>query len=88
MLRLTGYPAFDGDLESISPIDLVDEISDETRITIFVGKNDAVTKPYFSHDYGAALKKAGKKAELHDIEGDHEIFLNSYVTTALIEAIS
>ncbi len=88
MYRSTKYPVFDGDLESTSPIDLVSKISDETRITMFVGKDDAITKPYLSHDYESALANAGKNAELRVIEGDHEIFLSSHVTTAVAEAVS
>lgn len=76
-----------GDLAVVSPMDLIDNISLKTNISIFIGKDDKTTKPYLSIDYHKALEKAGKSSELKIIEGKHNIFKYEQVIDAVLTTI-
>lgn len=88
MYKSSQYEGFKRSLDTISPIKLVDDVSNETGITLFVGKNDKVTKPYLSNEYFSALKKAGKKVDYHVIDGDHELFLNPVILESVVNIVS
>lgn len=88
MLTLTRKPVFEGELDNVSPIDIVGQISDQISITILVGNNDLVTPPALNRKYHSALVKAGKDAKFIMIKGDHEIFLSSEALSEISEVIS
>ena len=88
MLKKTQYRGFSGDLDISSPVDVVNEISDDTGITMFVGESDEVTKPYLSREYKTALSRSGKEAELYMIDGDHEIFLDRQVIESVLSKVN
>ncbi len=86
MLKLTKYKGFRGNIDVVSPINLVSNISEKTKITLFVGKNDKVTKPYLTEKFHQALINYKKQSELFIIDGDHEIFLDDSVLNKVVEA--
>ncbi len=71
-----------------SPIDLVNEVSENTKISILVGDSDDVTKTYLSERYSLALKKAGKDVEFQEITGGHNIFLTAPVISNVLDIIN
>ena len=87
MFKLKKYPLFLGKLSTKSPIDLVHEINEKTKVNVFCGADDPITQPYLSERYVESLILAKKKASLFLIEGEHDIFLNDEVTSSLINII-
>ena len=87
MYKKSQYDGFKGDLDVSSPIDLVSRISDETKISIFVGDKDDVAKPYLSQEYEKVLKSAHKQVQLTEIRGNHKLFLNIKIIEALIDVV-
>lgn len=79
MFESTGYDGFKGDLDVVSPVDVVSSIADDTGISLFVGRNDQTTRVYLSQTYLERLQNAGKNAELHIVEGKHNIFLHDQI---------
>lgn len=77
--KVSKFHRFKDSLEVVSPIEMVDGISSDTKITIIVGKDDDNTKPYLSEEYFNALKDAGKNASYHVIPGEHNVFLYELV---------
>ncbi|MBQ4836844.1 alpha/beta hydrolase family protein [Pseudoalteromonas luteoviolacea] len=88
MYKSSHYEGFKKSLATISPIELIDNVANEIGITLFVGKDDKVTKPYLSNEYFAALKKAGKKVDYHVIDGDHRLFLNQTILNSVVDVVS
>ncbi|WP_168188016.1 S9 family peptidase [Hahella sp. CCB-MM4] len=84
MFQLTGKSFFKGDLDVISPVDQVNDVSTNTHITLITGKEDPVARPTLSHEYFEALQKADKSAELITVDGGHEIFLSPPVIRQLL----
>jgi len=87
MLALTKQPVFKGPLQVTSPHEMVSKIPPSTQITVFVGKEDAVTKPELSLQYTKALAASGLEPDFHLIEGDHEILLSNAVISEVAKAI-
>ena len=80
MFQLTGQPVFQGEIETLSPIELITGMSDQVEVTLMVGSQDEVVPPGFSEQYETAARKHGKKVRLVRLEGEgHEIFLNPAV---------
>ena len=80
MLELTGISVFEGQIDTLSPIEQVDVISNKVAITLMVGTQDKVTPPKFSEKFVSALSSQGKKAELILLEDKlHNAFLNPRV---------
>jgi len=88
MYQSSQYEGFRGKINAISPVDLVDKISSDTGISIFVGKNDDVAKPYLSKEYFELLKSADKKVNYHVINGNHRLFLNPIIIKEVIAVIA
>jgi predicted esterase len=88
MFKLNQYGGFKGDLDISSPIDLVSAVASETKISIYIGRNDNITKPYLSNQYHSALIKAGKISELLTIDGNHEIFQSEPVVQGVINSVN
>ena len=88
MFSLTNKSIFRGNIETLSPINLVDHLSKKTTISIFVGKDDKNTRPILSEKYKKAATKQGSKVTLELIEGQHDIFLSPDIINAITEIVS
>jgi len=88
MFSLTNKSIFRGNIDTLSPIDLVDRLSKKTTISIFVGKNDKVAIPILSEKYKKAVIKRGLKVTLAFIEGQHDIFLSPDIISAITGIIN
>jgi predicted esterase len=88
MFSLTKKPIFKGNIEALSPIDLVEHLSKKTIISIFVGKDDKVARPILSERYKTAATKEGLNVSLEVIDGQHNIFLGSDIINAITEIVS
>jgi len=87
MYKISKYEGFKGDLGISSPIDLVSQISDDTKINIYFGNKDETAKPYLSLNYEKALKSQGKQVQSKELEGGHNIFLNDEIIQSLVGVI-
>ena len=87
MLALSKKPIFQGDIETLSPLDLVELLNESAVISMFVGKNDRITKPYISENYKRAVTEKGAKVTLQIIDGKHDIFLNPLILDAMTDII-
>ena len=84
MFERTGEPIFHGEIETLSPIDLIAEVSDRVEVTLIVGSQDEIAPLRFSEQYETAARNLGKKVKLVRLEGEgHEIFLNPAVFAEL-----
>jgi pimeloyl-ACP methyl ester carboxylesterase len=84
MFEQTGLPAFQGEIETLSTIDLIAEMSDRVEVTLMVGSQDEIAPHCFSEQYETAARKLDKKVKLVHLEGDgHEIFLKPAVFAEL-----
>ena len=84
MFERTGVPAFKGDIETLSPIDQIADVSDQIDITLVVGSQDEIAPPCFSEQYELAARENGKNVKLVRLEGvGHEIFLEPAVFAEL-----
>lgn len=88
MFALTHKSIFKGNIETLSPIDLVDQLNEKTTISIFTGKDDKVARPVLSEKYKKAVTKIGSKATFELIEGAHDIFLSTDIINAITEIIT
>lgn len=88
MLDLSKKPIFSGDLETLSPIELVDHLNENTKISMFVGKNDRITQSIISKHYKKAATEKGAKVTLKIIEGKHDIFLSPLILNEMTEILS
>ena len=88
MFLLTKKSIFRKNIETLSPIDVVEHVSNKTIISIFVGKDDKVTRPVLSEQYKTAATKKGLKVTLEVIDGQHDIFLSSYIINAITKIVS
>ncbi len=88
MFSLTNKSIFRGNIDTLSPIDLVDRLSKKTTISILVGKNDKVAIPILSEKYKKAVTKKGLKITLALIEGQHDIFLSPDIINAITGIIN
>ena len=87
MYKLTNKSIFDGDLEAISPIELVEHISNRTAVTLFVGKDDVVTNIALSNEYKSALEQAKINTTMHVVDGEHNIFLKGEIVDAITSVV-
>jgi pimeloyl-ACP methyl ester carboxylesterase len=84
MFQLTGQPVFQGEIDTLSPVEQITGMSDQAHVTMMVGSQDNVTPPGLSERYQAVAATLGKKAKLVQLEGKgHEIFLEPAVFAAL-----
>ena len=84
MFEQTGEPAFQGKIETLSPIEQITGMSDQVEVTLMVGSEDEVAPPSFSEQYETAARKHGKRVRLVRLEGEgHEIFPSPAVFAAL-----
>ncbi len=87
MYKRNRYDGFKGGLTITSPLDLVEHIDPNTDITIIIGKDDDVTKPYLSDEYHSALTRTGKISRKLVVDGQHEIFMSDSVVTEVLKSI-
>jgi len=87
MYGLTKKTIFKGDLDVVSPIDMVERISRKTKVALFVGEEDRVTKVALSAGYKTALEKAGIRASMRVIQGKHNIFLKDEIIDAVVKLV-
>ncbi len=87
MYERNAFEGFLGDLEISSPVDLVRKISPKTRVYVYVGRQDDITRPHLSRQYHRALLDAGKTAELFTIDGNHEVFLSEPVVQGVLREL-
>ncbi|WP_262695402.1 alpha/beta hydrolase family protein [Kordiimonas aquimaris] len=87
MYKTSKYEGFNGQLNVVSPIDVVDSVSADTSISIYVGDNDNVTQEYLSLQYYNHLSTLGKKADLHVLKGEHDIFLHEEIINSIISKV-
>lgn len=84
MKTLYPSPLWDQPVPSVSPMDVVDNISQKTRIWLMVGEKDNVAPPVFTQRYAAALKKHGIDTDVAVLPGrDHEILVDDAVIREL-----
>ena len=75
MLKLTGNPAFQGKIDTLSPKDLIGNLSPKVPVTMLVGTADDIAPPTLSEAYRDAAQNAGKSVKLIELPGKgHEIF--------------
>lgn len=87
MFELTKKDVFKGNLNKVSPIDMVEQVSNKISITLLAGDKDMITPPHLIRRYQSALLKAKKDVKLRIIEGDHEIFLSKDAVSSALEII-
>jgi predicted esterase len=89
MKTLYPSPLWDQPVPSVSPMNVVDKISQKTRIWMMVGEKDNVAPPDFTQRYAAALKKHGIDADVTVLPGrDHEILLDDAAIPELSKVIA
>jgi predicted esterase len=88
MFSLTHKSIFKGNIETLSPIDLVDHLNKKTTISIFAGKDDKVARPILSEKYKKATTEIGSKVTFELVEGQHDIFLSTDIINAITEIIT
>ena len=80
MFQKTKFAGFRGPIPTLSPIELVNGLSDQVAITMVVGDSDDVAPPSLSESYQAKAAKLGKHVRLIQLKGEgHEILLNPAV---------
>jgi pimeloyl-ACP methyl ester carboxylesterase len=84
MFQLTGRLVFQGEIDTLSPVEQITGVSDRVHVTMMVGSQDTVTPPGLSERYQAVAAQLGKHVRLVQLEGKgHEIFLDPAVFAAL-----
>ncbi|WP_298772322.1 hypothetical protein [uncultured Shewanella sp.] len=78
MFKFSFNPLFIGQLNRISPLQLIDKISSHACIHVICGTEDNITKAYLSERYVTKLTQAGKHVRYDGIEGDHAIFMHPF----------
>jgi len=72
MNTLRPNPTWNEPMTSVSPIDVVDKISPNTRISLIVGEKDDIAPPEFTLEYASALRKHGIEPKVIVLPGrDH-----------------
>lgn len=87
MFSLTQEAVFSGDISVLSPHMLANTVSDDTRVSLIVGSEDVVTRPYLSERYMELLKSYGVSVTMTIIQGEHNILLTTDVLTAVARAV-
>ncbi|NEQ47666.1 MAG: alpha/beta fold hydrolase [Leptolyngbya sp. SIOISBB] len=89
MFTKTGSDAFKGDIDSLSVLHDIDQISDALKIRLIVGETDDVTPPELGLQYAALLEDAGKTVDVVRVGGKgHEILLEPDVLQLVSKVIS
>lgn len=84
MFETTKFAGFKGSIETLSPQDLIEGISNSVPITMVTGSKDDVAPPALSEAYRAAAVRLGKQVRLVTLPGGgHEIFLETAVQAEL-----
>src|SRR5262249_34156783 len=80
----TKYSGFREKIDTLSPIEEINGMSNQVTVTMMVGSEDTIAPPSLSESYRAKAVKLGKRVRLVQLEGkDHEIFLEPTVLTEL-----
>lgn len=88
MLKHTGFSVFDGNIQSLSPIDQVLGINPKVPIVMMTGTEDHVAPLAVAERYRAAAAKAGKDVTLIKLSGrPHNTFLFRAVFAKLDDII-
>ncbi|MFK8012119.1 MAG: alpha/beta hydrolase family protein [Marinicellaceae bacterium] len=87
MLSLSKKQVFEGEINTLSPLELVNNLNEKSHVSMFVGNKDKITKPYISQNYKQAAIKSGAKVSFKIIQGKHDIFLNPLILDAMKEII-
>lgn len=75
-------------VSSVSPIDVVKDISPSTKVTLIVGEQDNVTPPALSREYYQKADSLHRRANLVLVPGEgHEILLHPQVSQEIEKAI-
>lgn len=88
MFALTREPVFEGDIPALSPHTLAKSVSEDTHVTLIVGSQDVVTRPYLSKQYMEQLKESGVPVVLKMVPGGHDILLNTEVLAAVASTLN
>ncbi|NER83538.1 MAG: alpha/beta fold hydrolase, partial [Leptolyngbya sp. SIO1D8] len=89
MFTKTGADAFKGDIDSLSVLQDIDQISDALKIRLIVGEADDVTPPELGLQYAALLEDAGKTVDVVRVGSKgHEIFLEPDVLQIVSKVVS
>lgn len=84
MLERTHFRGFRGQIETLSPIDLVSDIRANVPVIMVVGTQDDVAPPGISERYQTAAVQAGKNVRLVQVKGKpHDMFLDPEVFAQL-----
>jgi pimeloyl-ACP methyl ester carboxylesterase len=84
MLEKTHNAAFEGTIDTLSPIDLVAGLSDKAQVIMLVGSDDDLAPLDISEGYQAASLKLHKHVQLKQIPGAvHDMFLDPVVKSYL-----
>ena len=84
MFERTGESIFHGDIESLSPIEQITEMSNQVEVILMVGTEDEIAPTSFSEQYEIATRKHGKRVRLVRLEGEgHDTFLKQAVFAEL-----
>lgn len=84
MFALTGNPTFQGEVDTLSPIEQLEGMSDRIEVLMLVGDQDEVAPPLLSERYQAAAVERGKRVRLIQLAGKgHEILLDPSVLVEL-----
>lgn len=84
MFQKTRFAGFQGKVDTLSPIDQINGLSDHVRVTMIVGTNDDVAPSSLSEHYRDAAVKLGKRVRLIELAGKgHEIFFDRAVFAEL-----
>jgi len=88
MFQLTQYSGFRGRVETLSPIDLINGMSNQVAVTMMVGSEDPIAPPSLSESYQAKAVALGKRVRLVRVEGkEHNIFLDAAVFAELARTL-
>jgi pimeloyl-ACP methyl ester carboxylesterase len=84
MKELQRAPVWDQPVESLSPLDLANQVPISTRIRMMVGVDDRVAPPQFTQLYAQRLAGRHIEVQVTEIPGEgHEILLLPVVQEAL-----
>lgn len=84
MLERTDDSGFRGKIDTLSPIEHVEKLSDHTNVIMVAGVLDPVCPLSLSQRYRDRAVELGKKVKLVELAGkEHEIFLDSAVLAEL-----
>ncbi len=84
MLERTHSEGFRGKIDTLSPLSLLESVSNRVTVTLVVGTKDEVAPPSLSERYRDRAVQLGKQVHLVELDGkDHEIALDPAVLSEL-----